>query len=197
MTITRICISAVLKAVIPLLFAIAPAMANADTLADVAGRYKIDASSRIGFAVAQIGGGGISGDFKKFSGVFALNNNDISRSSIEFTLFPESVNTGQSRIENFLRSDAVFDAQNFPTVTFKSTHITQTSPNTATVDGILTARGKSSPASFQASLATHDRNAIVFHVEGKVMRSRYGMDVGTPIYSNVVQFNMTIHGQRG
>lgn len=91
----------------------------------------------------------------------------------------------------------MFDAQNFPTVTFKSTHITQTSANTATIDGILTARGKSSPASFQASLATHDRNAIVFHVEGKVMRSRYGMDVGTPIYSNVVQFNMTIHGQRG
>ncbi|MGN8019442.1 YceI family protein [Phyllobacterium sp. 22229] len=197
MTIARTCVSAILKAAIPLLFAIAPALANADTLADVAGRYRIDASSRIGFVVEQIGGGGISGDFKKFSGVFALNNGDISRSSIEFTLFPESVNTGQSRIENFLRSDAVFDAQNFPTVTFKSTHITQTSANTATIDGILTARGKSSPASFQASLATHDRNAIVFHVEGKVMRSRYGMDVGTPIYSNVVQFNMTIHGQRG
>jgi len=197
MKIARACISAVLKAVIPLLLAIAPALANADTLADVAGRYKIDASSRIGFVVEQIGGGGISGDFKKFSGVFSLNNGDISRSSIEFTLFPESVNTGQSRIESFLRSDAVFDAQNFPTVTFKSTHIIQTSPNTATIDGILTARGKSSPASFQASLATHDRNAIVFHVEGKVMRSRYGMDVGTPIYSNVVQFNMIIHGQRG
>lgn len=197
MKIARACISAVLKAVIPLLFAIAPALANADTLADVAGRYKIDASSRIGFVVAQIGGGGISGDFKKFSGVFSLNNGDIGRSSIEFTLFPESVNTGQSRIENFLRSDAVFDSQNFPTVTFKSTHIAQTGPNTATVDGILTARGKSSPASFQASLATHDRNAIVFHVEGKIMRSRYGMDVGTPIYSNVVQFNMMIHGQRG
>ncbi len=28
------------------------------------------------------------------------------------------------------------------------------------------------------------------------MRSRYGMDVGTPIYSNVVQFDMTIRGQR-
>ena len=63
MKIARACISAVLKAVIPLLLAIAPALANADTLADVAGRYKIDASSRIGFVVEQIGGGGISGDF--------------------------------------------------------------------------------------------------------------------------------------
>ncbi len=28
------------------------------------------------------------------------------------------------------------------------------------------------------------------------MRSRYGMDVGTPIYSNVVQFDMMIEAQR-
>ncbi|MBA8880688.1 YceI family protein [Phyllobacterium myrsinacearum] len=189
-------ISTILKAAVALLVAIAPALANADTLSEVAGRYRIDTSSRIGFMVAQIGGGGISGDFKKFSGVFALNNSDISRSTIEFTLFPESVSTGQARIESFLRSDAVFDSQNFPTVTFKSTQITQTGPSTAAVDGILTARGKSSPANFQATLSTHDKNAIVFHVEGKIMRSRYGMDVGTPIYSNVVQFDMTIHGQR-
>lgn len=189
-------VSSILRTAAVLLVAIVPGVANADALSEVAGRYQIDASSRIGFVVAQIGGGGISGDFKKFSGVFALNNSDISRSSIEFTLFPESVSTGQARIESFLRSDAVFDSQNFPKVTFKSTQITQTGPSTANVDGILTARGKSSPASFQASLSNHDKNAIVFHVEGKVMRSRYGMDVGTPIYSNVVQFDMTIHGQR-
>ncbi|QND53035.1 polyisoprenoid-binding protein [Phyllobacterium sp. 628] len=193
---TRSLFALTARAAMALLFAIVPALANADTLSEVAGRYKIDSSSRIGFAVAQIGGGGITGNFKKFSGIFALNNGDITRSSIEFTLFPESVSTGQARIESFLRSDAVFDSQTFPTVTFKSTQITQTSSSTATIDGILTARGKSSPASFQASLSDHDKNAIVFHVEGKVMRSRYGMDVGTPIYSNVVQFDMTIHGER-
>ncbi|TIQ53780.1 MAG: polyisoprenoid-binding protein, partial [Mesorhizobium sp.] len=29
------------------------------------------------------------------------------------------------------------------------------------------------------------------------LRSRYGMDVGTPIYSNVVDFDMTLTGRRG
>ena len=61
---------------------------------------------------------------------------------------------------------------------------------------MLTARGKTSPASFQASLANHGKNSITFQVEGKILRSRYGMDVGTPIYSNVVQFDMQIDGQR-
>jgi polyisoprenoid-binding protein YceI len=188
--------STVLSAGIAALLAVSPAGARADTLSEVAGRYNIQPSSRVGFTVAQVGGGGITGDFKKFSGVFALNKSDISRSTISFTLYPESVSTGQARVESFLRSDAVFDSANFPTITFRSTQITQTSADTAEVAGILTARGKSSPASFQANLSDHGKNSITFHVQGKVMRSRYGMDVGTPIYSNVVQFDMTIRGQR-
>lgn len=188
--------SNVVRAGIATLLAFSPMTVRADTLSEVAGRYNIQPSSRVGFTVAQVGGGGITGDFKKFSGIFSLNKSDISRSMISFTLYPESVSTGQARIESFLRSDAVFDSANFPTITFKSTQITQISADTAEVAGILTARGKSSPASFQASLSDHGKNSITFHVQGKVMRSRYGMDVGTPIYSNVVQFDMTIRGQR-
>jgi polyisoprenoid-binding protein YceI len=184
------------RAGIAALLAFSPITTRADTLAEVAGRYNIQPSSHVGFTVAQVGGGGITGDFKKFSGVFSLNKSDISQSVISFTLYPESVSTGQARIESFLRSDAVFDSANFPTITFRSTQIKQTSADTAEVAGILTARGKSSPASFQANLADHGKNSIIFHVQGKVMRSRYGMDVGTPIYSNVVQFDMTIRGQR-
>ena len=192
----RTLLSKVISVSIVGLVALVPAIAYADTLSDVAGRYKIQPSSQVGFTVTQVGGGGIKGDFKKFSGVFALNNSDISRSVVNFTLYPESVSTGEARVENFLRSDAVFDATNYPTITFKSTHITQTSADTAEIAGILTARGKSGPASFQANLSDHGKNTITFRVQGKVMRSRFGMDVGTPIYSNVVQFDMIIRGQR-
>ena len=33
-------------------------------------------------------------------------------------------------------------------------------------------------------------------ITGKVLRSRYGMDVGTPIYSNVVDFDMDFSAAR-
>ncbi|MGH6861215.1 MAG: YceI family protein [Phyllobacterium sp.] len=188
--------SPLLRAAFAAVLALAPASARADTLAQVAGRYAIQASSRIGFTVAQVGGGGITGSFRKFAGTFVLAKTDIAGSSIDFTLFSDSVSTGQSRIESFLRSDAVFDSAHFPTIEFKSTRVVQTDASTAEVTGMLTARGKSSPAQFHASLSGHGRNSITFHVQGKVMRSRYGMDVGTPIYSNVVQFDMVIEGQR-
>ncbi|MEK1887973.1 MAG: YceI family protein [Phyllobacterium sp.] len=193
---TSVFLSTAIGAAIAGIVALAPTSVSADTLSEVAGRYKIQPSSRVGFSVSQVGGGGITGNFKKFSGVFALNNSDISRSVIDFTLYPESVSTGQARVESFLKSDAVFDSANFPTITFKSTQITQTGSDTAQISGILTARGKSNPASFEASLADHSNNTITFRVQGKLLRSRYGMDVGTPIYSNVVQFDMVIRGQR-
>jgi polyisoprenoid-binding protein YceI len=37
---------------------------------------------------------------------------------------------------------------------------------------------------------------IGFTVSGRILRSHYAMDVGTPIYSNVVEFDMLVEGQR-
>src|SRR5262249_51602599 len=108
--------SAVRIAVAASLLSISSLAARADTLSEVAGRYNIQPSSRIAFSVGQVGGGGIAGTFRKFTGVFALNKADVGRSEITFTLYPESVSTGESRIESFLRSDAVFDSANYPTI---------------------------------------------------------------------------------
>ncbi|MEJ7016456.1 YceI family protein, partial [Sinorhizobium meliloti] len=107
--------------------------AKAPALANAAGNYRIASSSRIQFSVGQVGGsGGIAGSFTKFSGMFRIDGDDVGRSSVEFTLFPESVRSTERRIEDFLRSSAVFDAANHRTVTFRSTGVSQTGPDTAT-----------------------------------------------------------------
>ncbi|HEV7306532.1 YceI family protein [Ensifer sp.] len=166
-------------------------------LSDAAGNYGITSASRIHFTVAQAGGGGgIVGDFGKFSGNFRIDRNDIDRSTVEFTLYPESVKTGEKRIEDFLKSSAVFDTSNYNTVTFRSTNVKQTGPDTAAVEGTLTARGTSRKERFSVTLLDWNRGSIAFNIRGSIHRSPYGMDVGTPIYSNVVEFDMNIKGQR-
>jgi cytochrome b561/polyisoprenoid-binding protein YceI len=172
-----------------------PAAARADALAEAAGRYRITPSSSIAFTVRQVGGGGINAAFGKFGGTFRLSE-DIGRSSVEITILPESVSTREKRVENFLRSDAVFDVANYPEITFRSTRVTRTGANSARIEGVLTARGKSLRQHFDASLVERSRRSIVFRVRGKVFRSPYGMDVGTPIYSNVVDFHMVLKGSR-
>ncbi|ASY56161.1 MULTISPECIES: YceI family protein [Sinorhizobium] len=185
-----------LTAAFALIAAALPANAQAPSLADAAGSYSISNSSRIHFSIGQTGGGGIAGNFAKFSGKFRIDGGNVSRSSVEFTLFPESVRARERRIENFLRSSAVFDTANFQTVTFRSTNVTQTGPGSATVEGALTARGKTRKERFAVTLIDWDKRSISFTIRGSIRRSPYGMDVGTPIYSNVVEFDMNIKGVR-
>jgi polyisoprenoid-binding protein YceI len=170
--------------------------AQGDTLSRLAGTYAIQASSSIRFSVDQIGGGGISGMFEKFSGNFVLHPRDISRSQTDFSLIPASVVTGEPRVENFLRSSAVFDTAEYPEISFRSIEVKPSGPDTAKILGILSVRGKAHEETFTAKLLDHDGQNIAFRVEGDILRSRYGMDVGTPIYSNIVHFDMIMRGRK-
>ncbi|RUX06025.1 MAG: polyisoprenoid-binding protein [Mesorhizobium sp.] len=167
-------------------------------LGDATGSYTISqAGSAIRFTIGKAGGGGFDGAFARFKGTIRIDNNDVGRSKVDLTIYPESVGTGQGRIDAFLRSDAVFDAANSPEIQFRSTSVSRTGDTTALVTGRLTARGKTFPEKFTAELDGLKGGAIKFHVTGKVLRSHYGMDVGTPLYSNVVDFDMTLTGRRG
>jgi polyisoprenoid-binding protein YceI len=175
---------------------IQPASAAVD-LADAAGRYTIGASgSRIGFAIAQMAGRGLSGEFGNFSGSIRIDAKDVSRSEVQISIYPASVSTGQNRVDKFLRSNAVFDTAKEEVITFRSTTVAQQNDETALVTGQLTARGKTHAEKFNVRLESVSKGGIVFHVTGKVLRSRYGMDVGTPIYSNVVDFDMRLMAKR-
>lgn len=166
------------------------------SLAEAAGRYAITAGSSIAFTVDQVGGGGIKGKFRKFSGTFNLKAGDLAHSMVNFNLKPESVTTGQERIDAFLRSGAVFDSSHFDTISFRSQRVEQTGPDSARITGTLTAKGHSMSESFDVKLTAWTGRKIAFNVSGRIFRSRYAMDVGTPIYSNVVQFDMMIEGVR-
>jgi len=172
------------------------ATSAADPLEAAAGHYVIERGSEIDFMVAQIGGGGIRGRFPDFSGTFDIMAHDFSKSRVDFTISPASVAANQPRITNFLKSSAVFDAADFPVIRFRSFRVERTGPESARIDGMLTAKGRTLTQSFTASLVDLDGGGIAFHVVGSVYRAAYGMEIGVPIYSNVVRFDMMLKGHR-
>lgn len=178
------------------LFCAAPALSRTPALSEAAGTYDIAGSSQIRFTVDQIGGGGIKGRFTKFSGVLRIDGRRIGASTVSLTIYPQSVAAAEDRIANFLRSSAVFDAAAYPTVTFRSTAVRQTGEDAAIVDGMLTARGITHREQFAVRLQQLAGRSIAFAVTGDVYRSRYRMDVGVPIYLNVVKFDMDIRAVR-
>lgn len=172
--------------------------AAAASLGDAAGRYVINTGgSTIGFTIPKAGGGALSGSFGRFRGIIQINGQNIANSRVDITIFPDSVRTGESRTEAFLKSDAVFDTANEKEIRFRSTSVKRTGDNTAVVSGPLTARGRTGNESFNVELRNLSGRTVSFRVTGKVLRSRYGMDVGTPIYSNIVDFDMTLAARRG
>lgn len=176
----------------------APSVAQAaPALTEAAGAYAFSAAgSTIRFAIGQVDGGGLQGRFGRFSGTIHIDPRDMARSGVDITIVPASVATGQGRIDDFLKSNAVFDAANERAITFRSTGVQRAGQDGATVTGQLTARGKTGAETFQVTLEKYAAGKATFHVTGKVFRSRYGMGVGTPIYSNVVDFDMRIAASR-
>lgn len=170
--------------------------ALADELDKAAGTWSISSSSKIRFSVAQVGGGGIAGTFSSFSGKFRIDK-DVTRSGVTFQLKAASVEAGDARITAFIRSDAVFDAERNPVISFKSTRVTRTGDNEAKIEGQLTARGITRTVAFQATFDGQSGNQIRFRVTGKMSRALFGMEIGTPIYSNSVVFDMEMKGVRG
>lgn len=184
-------------AVLFLCLVLAPTAGAVSNLSDAAGRYSIlNDRSTISFFVGQVGGGGINGRFADFSGAIRIDPSAVERSQVEIAIRPQTVFTGQSRVDEFLRSNAVFDVANAPVITFRSTSVRRTGDTTANVEGRLTARGHTLPETFSVELTDLDRSAIHFRVRGDIRRAPYGMDVGTPIYSNIVRFDMDFTARR-
>ena len=173
-----------------------PLAAQADALGALKGRYKVDPSSTIHFSVAQMGGQAIEGSFQKFSGQFVLAGEDASRSTVQFTLSPASVQAADPRIEDFIKSGAVFDVETYPTVSFRSTSVKRTGDDTAVINGRLSAKGVTRDAKFTIRYGGKSGGGLKFHVTGKMSRALFKMDVGTPIYSNMVVLDMDLVGKR-
>jgi polyisoprenoid-binding protein YceI len=183
------------RILIALLILLWPALSLADQFSDAAGRYRVLSSSRVHFSVAQMGGAEIAGEFTRFKGTFVLNK-DISRSKVDISLEPGSVSAVDPRVEEFIKSESVFDTANYPSVTFRSTSVKRTGENTASVEGRLTAKGVTRPTRFNVTFEGRTGKNLKFHVTGKISRALFNMDVGTPVYSNMVVLDMDLSGQR-
>jgi polyisoprenoid-binding protein YceI len=143
-----------------------------------------------------MGGAAIEGEFKRFRGTFQLDGKDVARSKVDISIDSGSVSAADPRIEEFIKSESVFDSANHPTVRFVSTGATRSGDRTAAIEGRLSAKGITRPTRFSVTLQEQTAGTLKFRVTGKLSRALFKMDVGTPIYSNIVVLDMTLIGHR-
>jgi len=125
----RIALAAGLAAALSL-----PAAANSN--------WQIDPQhSSAQFSVRHMAISTVRGAFNKVTGTIALDDKDITKSTVDVTIDVTTVDTHEPGRDNDLRSDKFFDVAHYPTMTFKSKKVEQLAPGKLKVTGDLTIRG--------------------------------------------------------
>ncbi|HXR32845.1 MAG TPA: YceI family protein [Verrucomicrobiae bacterium] len=83
----------------------------------------------------------VRGEFHGVKGTVALDDQDITRSTVNVTIDATSVDTREPDRDKHLKSPDFLDVANHPAITFKSTKVEQVSPGELKVTGDLTIRG--------------------------------------------------------
>jgi polyisoprenoid-binding protein YceI len=109
--------------------------------------WQIDpAHSSAQFAVKHLAISTVRGAFTSVKGTVQFDDKDITKSSVDVTIDVNSVDTRVADRDKDLRSDHFFDAEHYPTITFKSKKVEQVSPGKLKITGDITIHGATKEA---------------------------------------------------
>jgi polyisoprenoid-binding protein YceI len=122
----------------------------------------------------------IEGRFDQWSATLTFTSPDVTTAVFDVEIQAASVDTGSSLENNKLKSSDFFDADNDPLITFKSTKIVQTGPDTFELDGNFTIRGVTKAE--KLALTVSGRGTGTGQINGTMAfdRKDYGMNSGIP-----------------
>ena len=104
--------------------------------------WQIDpAHTAAGFSVKHLMISTVRGQFKGVTGTVAWDDQDITKSKVDVTIDTTTIDTGEPKRDEDLRSEKFFDTARYSTITFKSKKIDRVSSGKLKIVGDLTIRG--------------------------------------------------------
>jgi polyisoprenoid-binding protein YceI len=153
----------------------------ANTLPALTGTYTLDPThTRIGFVARHAMVTKVRGSFNEFEGTAVLDGTNPAASTAKVTIQAASIDTRQAQRDEHLRSNDFLAMEQFPTITFVSTAIDQTSDAEFDVTGDLTIKGITKAVTIRFTYegaATDPYGNLRVGFEGSVVikRSDYGV----------------------
>ena len=115
--------------------------------------YKIDAEhTNIGFKVSHLVFSKVSGRFNKFEGAIVLDPADLTKGLVNVTIDAASIDTNEPARDKHLRSEAFFDVEKYPKISFQSTRVRKVGEKKLLIDGDLTMHGITKPATLDVDV---------------------------------------------
>ncbi len=140
----------------------------------------------------------IKGSFDRWNATLKFSSTDVRSAVLEIEIQADSVETGSGMKNNKLKGKDFFDVKNSPTITFKSTKVVQTGPNTFDVEGDFTIRGVTKKE--KLTVTDNGKGTSSGSIEGTMAFNRkdYGMNSGIPFIkiANRVEVNVNLKWKR-
>ena len=132
----------------------------------------------------------VRGRFGEFSGTIHVAEVP-EESSVDVTIDARSIHTSQEQRDEHLRSADFFDAEHYPTLTFKSTKVALKGDDHWTVTGDLTIRGTTKPVDLDvefdgANVTPWGTAAVGFSASTEIDREAWGLTYNQALESGGV-----------
>ena len=141
------------------------------------------AHSAITFEATHLKISKVPGRFNEFSGTIDLDEKDITKSKVDFTVNVASLTTAVKKRDDHLKTNDFFDVTKFPKATFKTTDIKKSGKG-YTLTGDLTIRDVTKKTSFDMKSLGKVEDPMmktekhVFSATGKINRKDFGVNYG-------------------
>ncbi len=140
----------------------------------------------------------LAGSFDKWDATLTFTSPDVTTGVLDVKIQAATVTTGSGMKDNKLKSKDFFDVKQDPLITFRSTKIVQTGPNTFDVQGDFTIRGVSKPESLMLTISGKGTGSGEIKGTMAFDRKDYGMTSGIPFMkiADRVEVNVDLKGKR-
>jgi len=162
---------------------LAAALALAGIGSASAATYKIDPRhTQVFFTYAHNEYSNLSGRLNEVSGTLEFDPAKVGASSISIELPLSSLSTGVPGLDDHMKSADFFDAEKFPTASFKSTSVKVKDASHFDLGGELTIKGVTKPATFAVTVNHTGENPrrktpmAGFDATATIKRSEFGVD---------------------
>jgi polyisoprenoid-binding protein YceI len=140
----------------------------------------------------------IVGKFDKWDATLKFTSPELSTAVLDIKIQAATVDTGSGMKNGKLKGKDFFDTEHSPLITFHSTKVEQTGPNTIVFDGDFSIRGVTKQEKLTFALEGKGTGAGTIKGTMAFDRKDYGMNKGIPLVkiADRVEVNVDLKGKR-
>jgi polyisoprenoid-binding protein YceI len=162
-----------------------------------AGTYQLDAAhKRVGFVVRHLMVSKVRGNFAEADATITIAEDPL-QSSVTASITTASVQTGNVDRDNHLRTGDFFEAEKYPTITFRSTGIKSHSGAEFVLDGELTIKDVTKPVELVvefegATTSPYGQALFGFSASTEIDREDWGLTYNMALESGGVMIGKKV-----